>query len=50
MEINNLVLFDFSKSSDCLLNNLNGYLLKDKENTFSLEISILPKFKKNEIN
>jgi hypothetical protein len=24
--------------------------LKDKENTFSLEISILPKFKKNEIN
>lgn len=48
LELNNTIIFDFSKSSDCLVKSLNNFLRQ--ENYLNLEISVVPRFKKNEIN
>jgi hypothetical protein len=49
MKLNEILIFDFSKSSDILLNNIKNYFNDKSENSFTFEISILPKFKKSEI-
>jgi uncharacterized CHY-type Zn-finger protein len=48
LELNNTIIFDFTKSSDCLVKSLNNFL--EEENYLYIEISIVPRFKKNEIN
>jgi len=50
LKINENLIFDFSKSGGCSLNDLISYFKKESDNKLTIEIEILPKFKKNEIN
>lgn len=49
MQLNRINIFDFTKSSDCLLQKVNEFYDKENKNDFMFELSILPKFKKDEI-
>jgi uncharacterized CHY-type Zn-finger protein len=46
--LNNTTIFDFTKSSEHLIDNLNNYL--SETNTLTLSIKILPKFKRSDID